>query len=652
MSQAVTLLAPGGMLADLVPNYESRPAQVAMAETIEQAIEQREHAIVEAPTGVGKSFAYLLPAALHALQQKKKVVISTGTIALQEQLINKDIPLLQSLFSELNAVLIKGRQNYISLRRLAYAQSGQQALFENAAQAQTVEEIAEWAEQTTTGDKGDMAFEPDWAAWRHVQSDRNNCRGRRCEFYHKCFFYKAREELLHADLLVVNHHLYFSDLALRDDNAAILPAHDVVIFDEAHGLEDIATDHLGLQISAGQVRFFLDGLHNRHGKGLLANDRFTFARNAVAAAKTANDAFWQAVGTRFGNRREDTMRIPGPDFFANDLSPELLQVATQLRACQARSDDDNTSMECKAQADRATVLAGTLIALISHENDNQVYYATVPQAGRGSPSLSCNPLDVSTLLQELLFSKTPTVVLTSATLAADDSERFLFLRKRLGIQGGKACRLESPFDFTRQAQLLVNRSALDPNGPHFERATAQWLGDFLDDIDGGTFVLFTSYRQLQAVHDMIRPRLDRRNRFVLRQGEGIGRRQMLDLFRSVGNAVLFGTASFWEGVDVRGDALKNVVITKIPFEVPNHPLTEARHQLITARGGNPFMERSVPEAILRLKQGVGRLIRTKQDTGRIVILDHRILTKSYGRYFLRALPAMEQEEFELAQYLG
>ncbi|NRA39560.1 MAG: ATP-dependent DNA helicase, partial [Planctomycetes bacterium] len=288
--------------------------------------------------------------------------------------------------------------------------------------------------------------------------------------------------------------------------------------------------------------------------------------------------------------------------------------------------------------------------IIEQQYKHYVYYASVPQ-GRGSASLSANPLKVGDLLKENLFDPMHSVILTSATLAADDSERFLFFRKRMGIEEALCKLLDSPFDFKKQARLLVNTSALDPNSPDFERAMAQWLGDYIQDNPGGTFVLFTSYRQLERVHQMVAPRLERNNRFVLRHGAGMGRSQMLELFKSVGDAVLFGTSSFWEGVDVRGDALKNVIITKIPFEVPNHPLVEARHQSITANGGNAFMERSVPEAILRLKQGVGRLIRTKKDSGNIVLCDHRIHTKRYGRYFLRALSQFEPEYFKLDDYL-
>jgi ATP-dependent DNA helicase DinG len=655
------ILGPGGVLAERMSAYESRPQQLAMADTVAKAIAEGSHAIVEAPTGVGKSFAYLVPLALHALEGNHKVVISTGTIALQEQLIGKDIPLLQELFPQLKAVLVKGRQNYVSIRRLRHAlesSSSQQAMFETREDAASVRELADWSGRTEKGDLADLGFDPPPAVWRQVVSDRNNCQGRKCPHYEECFFYKARKEMEGAHLLVVNHHLYFSDLGLRDDHAAILPAHDVVIFDEAHTLEDVATDHLGSSVSEAQVRFFLDGLWSRRGKGLLGNEQFAFAREACEHVRERNEAFWKEVSLLAGDSREDAIKLPSPHMVENSLSPALDLLASRIEGCAARAGDDNLVHELKAQQAKAVAISGGIRAIVSHAMEGHVYYAHVPTArergGRGSPSLSASPLSVAEMLKERLFAETRTVVLTSATLAADDSDRFLFLRRRLGLEGGLAQRLDSPFDFTTQARMVLNRTPLDPNSERYEQAVAGWLADYLADAEkgriGGTFVLFTSYRQLKAVHDLVRPALDRANRFVLRHGDGMGRAQMLDLFKRVGDAVLFGTASFWEGVDVPGDALKHVVITKLPFEVPNHPVVEARHHEIERRGGNPFIERTVPEAIIRLKQGFGRLIRTKTDTGTVAILDHRVLTKAYGRYFLKALPSCALEVIELGKW--
>jgi ATP-dependent DNA helicase DinG len=658
------VLGPGGLLAERMSAYESRPQQLAMADTVARAIAEGGHAIVEAPTGVGKSFAYLVPLALHALEGEHRVVISTGTIALQEQLIRKDIPLLQELFPGLKAVLVKGRQNYLSIRRLKHALessgSSQQALFETREDAAAVKEIADWSGRTEIGDIADLGYDPPPAVWRQVVSDRNNCLGRKCPTYDECFFYKARKEMEGAHLLVVNHHLYFSDLSLRGDHAAILPAHDVVVFDEAHTLEDVATDHMGTSVSEAQVRFFLDGLWSRKSKGLFGDERFAFAREACEHARAANEGFWKEVCLLAGDSRDDAIKLPSPHMVENTLSPALDLLTQRLDGCAARAGEENLLHELKAQQAKAVAMSGAIRAIVGQLTDGHVYYAHVPQSrergGRGSPSLSASPLSVAELLKVRLFDETRTVVLTSATLAADDSDRFLFLRRRLGLEGGLAQRLDSPFDFTTQAKMVLNRSPIDPGSERYERALALWLSDYLSDPGkgrvGGSFVLFTSYRQLKAVHDFVRPALDRANRFVLRHGDGLGRAQMLDLFKRVGDAVLFGTSSFWEGVDVPGDALKHVIITKLPFEVPNHPVVEARHHEIERRGGNAFMERTVPEAIIRLKQGFGRLIRTRTDTGTVAILDHRVLTKAYGRYFLKALPSCELEVIDLAKWAG
>ncbi len=649
--QVSDILGQEGTLAKILPAYESRPQQLDMACVVAQAIQEREHAIVEAPTGVGKSFAYLVPAAQFALAHNKKVVISTGTIALQEQLINKDLPILQECFPLLKSVLVKGRQNYLSLRRLEHALDGQNTWFENRDDLKDLKDLSAWSQETEVGDKADLGYDPNPAVWRKIVSDNNNCLGRRCPRYADCFFYQARREIEDADILVVNHHLYFSDLALRSEHAAILPPHDVVIFDEAHSLEDVATEHLGIQLTETQIRYFLDGIwNNRKNKGLLGDGMGESARELVENCKQANNNLWSQVARSFGDRQEDTMPIPSPNRYSLELADDLDRLGASLNEIRGRCDDDNSAQEYKAQADRAIGFAGNLRQIVEQQYPHYVYYATVP-TGRGSASLSANPLKVGELLSNVLFTKSHSVILTSATLAADDSERFLFLRKRLGLEDALSKRLDSPFDFEKQARLLVNESPLDPNGPDFERAFSMWLGEFLENEPGGTFVLFTSYRQLERVYELVAPRLERAKRFLLRHGSGMGRSQMIDLFKSTGNAVLFGTASFWEGVDVRGDALKNVIIVKIPFEVPNHPLVEARHNDIKSAGGNPFMERTVPEAILKLKQGIGRLIRTKQDQGTIILCDHRIKTKAYGRYFLRALDQFRAEYFRLGDYL-
>lgn len=645
------VLGPGGELSRLVPGWESRPQQVAMAELVAQGLAAPNHVVCEAPTGVGKSFAYLVPVIQHALAQNTKVVISTATIALQEQLVRKDIPLLQQIFPELKAVLVKGRQNYVSIRRLGQAFDGQQALFETREDVQTLRQIADWAHnEAEVGDKEELGWDPSHAVWRMVQSDRTNCLGRKCPEFGSCFFYAARQRMEGAQLLVVNHHLYFSDLGLREEAGGILPPHQVVVFDEAHALEDVATDHLGVEVSAAQVRWFLDTLWSARGKGLLADPRREDARGAVEGVRRANEDLWLGVGRLSEGRSEETVKINAANPVENPLSPALDELAQALDRLKSRAGDDNEAAELTAQATRALEMAGGLRRVLAGADSGLVCYATVPRERR-SPSLSARPLSVAAMLKEQLFDRMRTVVLTSATLAADDSERFLFLRRRIGLEGGTAKRLDSPFDYQTQSKILINESVLDPNSEAFTDAMARWLGRYAVDAEGGIFVLFTSYRQLQAVHDKVRPQLDRLRRFVLRHGDGMARSQMIELFKRTGDAVLFGTSSFWEGVDVPGNALRHVIIAKLPFEVPNHPVVEARLNEIRKRGGNPFVERQVPEAILRLKQGFGRLIRTRTDTGTVAIMDHRVATASYGRYFLRALPSAPTTIFRLADEL-
>jgi ATP-dependent DNA helicase DinG len=655
MSEWTRFFGPDGVLAQRISGFEPRAQQLAMAEAVDQAFKTQQHAIIEAPTGVGKSFAYLEPAVQQALRSGEPVVIATATIALQEQLLTKDLPIITAEHPNVKVALAKGRQNYVCHKRLGFVLGHDRGLLASREDAAEVRRIAGWVSQGGSCDRRDLGFEPSPSVWRLVMSDHTTCKSRRCPNYEECGFYLARKKLLDANIIVANHHLYFSNLALKDEHGAILPPHTCVVFDEAHNVEDSATEHLGLGITQGQVRWVLDQLLNKAGQGLLSFiAQESGLGDAVDRARAANQEFWDEVRSwvqfsQTGRGRGGTQRIREPHPFPDVLSAPLLQLAEALAQQAGKTNEKDAGEELKAQAARCVEMANAIRAICGLEVDGKVCFALVQNQHQAS--LHAQPLEIGAVLKEMLFSPMKSVILTSATLAADDSERFLFLRRRIGLEGGLAKRLDSPFDYKSQARLLLNRTPVDPNSPEFERAMAQWVGEYLETAHGGTFLLFTSYRQMEAVHALLQPRLERMKRFILKQGERIGRTEMLDLFRATGDAVLFGTSSFWEGVDVKGSALSHVIIAKIPFETPDHPVVEARLDAIKRQGGNPFMERSVPEAILRLKQGVGRLIRSKTDTGSVVILDHRISTSTYGRYFIRALPPMQQEDIFLAQTL-
>ncbi|MCS6971325.1 MAG: helicase C-terminal domain-containing protein [Planctomycetota bacterium] len=641
------VLGPQGELAQLLPQWESRPQQLAMAELIADGLRRPSHVVCEAPTGVGKSFAYLVPAMQHALTTGGKVVVSTATIALQEQLMTKDIPLLQRVFPEVIAVLVKGRQNFLSRRRLQRAFEGQQALFETRDEARELARIAAWAESAeATGDRSDLGWEPSLRVWELVRSDRRDCLGRKCPHYERCFFYGTRERMRQAHLLVVNHHLYCSDLGLQERGGGLLPPHDAVIFDEAHALEGIASEHLGLTVTAAQVRWYLDTLWSVRGKGLLADPRWETARSLVAEARQANEALWAMVSGWLRERSDETLRLTAAQRVEEPLTPALSALAEALLALRERSDDDHEHTLLTAQAEHAEELAAALTVILRVEDDGLVRFATVPR-DRHTPSLAAQPLDIAPILAERLFSRMRCVVLTSATLAAGSGEDFAYIRERLGVGACLRRRLDSPFDYARQARLLVNEEPIDPNSEAFSAACAQWLPRYLAEAEGGVFVLFTNYTQLRQVYEGARAELEALSRPVLRQGGGIERSQMLQLFRSAGNAVLFGTASFWEGVDVPGNALQHVIIAKLPFQPPHHPLAEARIAALRRAGRNPFLEWQVPEAVIRFKQGFGRLIRTRSDRGTLVVLDHRVCTAHYGRLFLEALPPLPITRFRL-----
>ncbi|MBN9682201.1 MULTISPECIES: ATP-dependent DNA helicase [unclassified Corallococcus] len=630
-----SLLGPGGALEEALPAYEHRPEQLQMARAVERAFSEGSYLLAEAGTGTGKTLAYLVPALLSG----RKVVVSTATKTLQDQVFFKDLPLLsEKLGLRFEAAYLKGRGNYLCLHR--YDSFEKDPQFVSKEEAKQWPLLKKWVTQTETGDRAELDLPESFAAWSRLSTTSETCLGSRCSQYETCFVTRMRKRAEVADLLVVNHHLFFADLALRSSGKrteGVLPFYDAVIFDEAHALEDAASSHFGCSVS----NYRLEELSRDAVAALQAKDERHATLSALAQrVRSHADALFLQAPRALGLSSQESTVALRPETMGK-LSGALEQVREGLAALASFAGSEREP-ELAAIHRRAEEMAEQLTFLEKSESADHVYWAEA--RGKGL-FLRANPIDVAKELRDRLYGALDTVVFTSATLAADS--RFDFFAKRMGMyddEGQPVTRVRtlavpSPFDFPRQSALYLPTHLPDPSAPGFIEAAAEEIIQLCEVTGGRAFVLFTSLRNMVRAYELTATRLPYQ---ALLQGER-PKQQLLDAFRQT-PSVLFAAHSFWEGVDVPGDALSLVIIDRLPFASPGDPLVAARIRQIQARGEEPFDQYQLPQAALALRQGFGRLIRTQADRGIVAMLDRRIVTKGYGRVFLSSLPPAKRME--------
>ena len=622
------ILGPTGPIARCHPNYEFRPGQILMAQAVARAMDERHHLCVEAGTGTGKTLAYLLP----CIFSSKRVIISTGTKNLQEQIFFKDVPFLESALGRKHSVCcVKGRSNYLCLKKLS--EIDREGYLFSRRDPEYLDWIRAWARETATGDRAELKELPDeLALWQHLDARRESCTGQKCPDYDACFVTRVRQRALESDIVIANHHLFFADLALRQgDFGSVLPDYSVVVFDEAHELEDIVTQYFGITVSSYRLEEIARDISRAMTELDISSEHLA---NQVARLASGSGEFFSAfrgqegrfllrdLGDGLGLRRGPLQADPPVESYRR-LQSQLSVIEAALASLTVQSD------MVEALKRRCRELHDELAAILESDSTEHVFWYDV--RGRGV-FLWASPIQVAPILADRLFAQVDTAILTSATLSTGGN--FEFIRSRLGLREGEDLILGSHFDFAKQAVFYVPREIPEPREEGWAARACVELERILEASRGRAFVLFTSYAQMQMLYRTLQPRLPYPT-FI--QGEK-SKSGLMEEFRKTPGAVLFATASFWQGVDVQGEQLSCVVIDKLPFSVPSDPVVAARIRHLNETGGNAFYDYQIPEAIILLKQGLGRLIRSRADRGILALLDKRILTRSYGAVFLASLP--------------